>query len=58
MKRETNKKKKHGQPRSVKTAKPACGTLSYIAECRGAQQKTGSIRWAAPPDSSDKMVRK
>jgi hypothetical protein len=58
MKKETNKTKKQRQPTGGKTAKPACGTLSYIAECRGAQQKSGSIRWAAPPDSIDKMVKK
>jgi hypothetical protein len=58
MKRETNKTKKQMQPTVGKSTKPACGTLSYIAECRGAQQKIGSIRWAAPPDSIDKMVKK
>ena len=58
MKKETDKTKKQRQPIGRKTATPACGTLSYIAECRGAQQKSGSIRWAAPPDSIDKMVKK
>ena len=58
MKRETNKPKKHRQTASGTIAKHACGTLSYIAECRGAQVKVDSIRWAAPPDSIDKMVRK
>jgi hypothetical protein len=58
MKKETNKTRKQRHSTSGKTAKPACGTLSYIAECRGAQQKSDSIRWAAPPDSSDKMVKK
>jgi hypothetical protein len=58
MKKETNKKRKQRQSTGGKTAKPACGTLSYIAECRGVQQKSGSIRWAAPPDSIDQMVKK
>jgi len=58
MKREINKPKKKRQPASGTTAKHACGTLSYIAECRGTQPMADSIRWAAPPDSNDKMVRK
>ncbi len=58
MKRETTKIKKQRQSAGGKNAKPACGTLSYLAECRGAQKKTGSVRWAAPPDSIDNMVRK
>jgi hypothetical protein len=58
MKKETDKTRKQRQSMGGKSVKPACGTLSYIAECRGAQQKSGSIRWAAPPDSNDKMVKK
>ncbi len=57
MKKETSKARKQRQPSNVKTEKPTCGTLSYIAECRGAQQKSGSIQWAAPPDSIDKMIK-
>ena len=58
MKQETGKTRKERQTAGVKSAKPVCGTLSYIAECRGLTQKAGSIRWAAPPGSIDKIVRK
>ncbi len=58
MEQETSKTKKLRQPPSAKTAKPFCGTLSYLAESRGVAQKSGSIRWAAPPGSIDKIIRK
>jgi hypothetical protein len=58
MKQESGKTRKQRQPANVKTEKPMCGTLSYMAECRGAQQKTGSVHWAAPPDSNNRIVRK
>jgi hypothetical protein len=44
-------------PAQVKTAKPTCGTLSYMSECRGVAQKGGSLR-LAPSDGIDKLVRK
>ena len=58
MKQETDKIRKQRQQAVVKAAKPVCGTLSYQAECRGAMQKTGSIRGAAPPDGMNRTVRK
>jgi len=45
--RDITKKQRESSDR--KTAKHACGTLSYLAECRGTLQKTESTRWAAPP---------
>jgi len=58
MKQEMNKTKRQKHPANVKTAKPVCGTLSFMAECRGATKKAGSIRCAAPPDSIDQIGRK
>ncbi len=57
MKQETDKTKKQRQSTSGKTIKPACGTLSYIAECRGGLQKTCPSRGAAPSDSVNRIVR-
>ncbi len=57
MKHKTDKIDEKRHPKNVKTAKPKCGTLSYMSECRGALQRAGSIR-LAPPDSIDKIVRK
>ena len=57
MKSETNKSKKQRQTTSSKI-KPTCGTLSYLAECRGVTKKTDVSRWTAPPDSINKIVRK
>jgi hypothetical protein len=47
QKRDTTNKKRESS--AGKTAKPVCGTLSYLAECRGTLQKTESTRWTAPP---------
>ncbi|MCK9419321.1 MAG: hypothetical protein M0R70_08090 [Nitrospirae bacterium] len=57
MKHKADKSINKRHPANVKTAKPVCGTLSYLAECRGVTQKAGSIR-SAPPESIDKIVRK
>jgi hypothetical protein len=57
MKSETNKSKKQHQTTSSKN-KPTCGTLSYLAECRGLTKKTDLSRWTSPPDSINKIVRK
>jgi hypothetical protein len=57
MKSETGKTRKQGQMSSPKN-KSACGTLSYIAECRGMKQKKEISRWTAPPDGMNTIVRK
>lgn len=49
MKRERETTKKQKESSARKTAKPTCGTLSYLAECRGTLQKAETSRWAAPP---------
>ncbi len=56
MKYETEKSKKHRQPAGAKT-KPVCGTLSYLAECRGMAQKAGPPRLSAPPGDVHKIFR-
>jgi len=38
--------------------KPICGTLSYLAECRGMVQRTGSTRSPETPRDMNKIVRK
>jgi hypothetical protein len=57
MKHKADKSGNKRHPANVKTAKPACGTLSYLSECRGAKQKAGPIRLTLP-DSNDNLVRK
>jgi len=54
MKRESVKSKKQ-HPGTVANPKPVCGTLSYLAECRGMTQKAGSARW---PELSAEMKKK
>jgi hypothetical protein len=54
MKWESQKSKKQ-QTRAGMKAKPVCGTLSYLAECRGMTQKAGSARW---PELSAEMEKK
>lgn len=46
----TNKDKK---PRRVDStrAKPCCGTLNYIAECRGFPKKQGLVKRQAHPEA-------
>ena len=40
------------------TLKPPCGTLSYLAECRGAPQKAEAIRRQGPAvDFMNRTVR-
>jgi len=58
MKQERETKKKQRESSARKTAKPTCGTLSYLAECRGMLQKTESTRWTAPPYGIKSMERK
>jgi hypothetical protein len=57
MKSEPVKAKKHRQTTAVK-AKPVCGTLTYLAQCRGTPQKTASERKEAPSVIVDRIVRK
>jgi hypothetical protein len=58
MKQERETTKKQREPSARKIAKPICGTLSYLAECRGTLQKTESTHWAAPPYRIKSMERK
>jgi hypothetical protein len=57
MKSEPVKTTKHGQKTAVK-AKPVCGTLIYLAECRGTPKKTSSVRKEAPAALVGRFVRK
>jgi hypothetical protein len=57
MKRKAEQSAGKRHPAGMKAAKPACGTLSYLSESRGALQKAGPIR-SALPDSVDKNARK
>ena len=57
MKQRKGKGKKQRLLTNTSTAKTACGTLSYIAECRGTQQKDTSVRWTAPPEENNRLVR-
>jgi hypothetical protein len=47
MKPATEKTRKRRTPAAM-TQKPPCGTLSYLAECRGAPQKTETFRRQGP----------
>ncbi len=57
MKLVAGKTGKQRQTTSSKN-KTVCGTISYIAECRGAVRKKDVSRWAAPPDGMSTIVRK
>ncbi len=57
MKPEASKSRKQGQSASLKN-KPMCGTLSYLAECRGMVQKASSAQKNAPPEISDRNIRR
>ncbi len=57
MKREGTKLKKQHLSAGSKE-KPVCGTLSYLAECRGNVQRPGSTRKPEPPGDMNKIVRK
>jgi len=57
MKLEKETKKKQRESSARKTAKPTCGTLSYLAECRGTLQKTEFTQRAAPPHGIKSIER-
>jgi hypothetical protein len=42
----------------ARTAKFPCGTLSYLAECRGASQKTASPERRKPADVPYRFERR
>ena len=56
-KSDASKSKKHRQAEASKM-KPPCGTLTYLAECRGVTQKPDATRWTAPPENMNRIVRK
>jgi len=58
MKRVTDKAKKQQVVEQVRAGKAACGTLQYLAECRGCIQKAEVSRWTKPPDSASWTERK
>jgi hypothetical protein len=53
MKSGMSKPKKHQRTMSSKV-EHTCGTLSYLAECRGVTKKNDAPQWTAPPDSINK----
>jgi len=57
MKSGLNKAKKRGMAERQLTAKPQCGTLVYIAECRGALHKTGISPHLTPPTDERRPVK-
>ena len=57
MKQERTKLKKKRSSASSKE-KPVCGTLSYLAECRGTIQRLGSTRSSEPSGDMNKINRK
>jgi hypothetical protein len=57
MKSEPVKTRKHRQTAALKD-KPACGTLTYLAECRGTPKKTASEWEKAPSVIVDRIVHK
>jgi len=57
MKQQEGKGKKRRKSKKTSAAKTACGTLSYIAECRGMLQKDVSMRWVGPPEENNRLVR-
>jgi hypothetical protein len=59
MKSATGKTKKQRTADAAKASKPTCGTLSYLAECRGTPQKAETFRRQGPPaDFTKRIVRK
>jgi len=58
MKSEAGRTKKQRKSESARGAKHPCGTLSYLAECRGNGQKAGSSRLPDTPDDMSRIVRK
>ena len=57
MKRVSAKSKKQNLKAGSKD-KPVCGTLSYLAECRGLAQKSGTARKPELSAGMKKNVRK
>jgi hypothetical protein len=57
MKKEVNKSRKQRQGYSARN-KSFCGTLSYLAECRGMTQKAAIPPKAAPPEIIDRNIRR
>ncbi len=59
MKSEAGKTKKQPKTERSPGSKHPCGTLSYLAECRGAPQKTETFRRQGPAaDFMNRTVRK
>jgi hypothetical protein len=58
MKPTADKRRKQRAAAST-SLKPPCGTLSYLAECRGASQKAEGVRRPAQADimNRNKIVR-
>ncbi len=52
MKQTAEKKKNALQQKCGRTEKPSCGTLAYLAECRGMIRRAAVLRNAAPPEST------
>jgi hypothetical protein len=50
------KKQRRKDPEGL--PKPCCGTLNYMAECRGTKKKTETARWQGQPDEVNRIVRK
>jgi hypothetical protein len=57
MKREGAKQKKRHHCAGSKK-KPVCGTLSYLAECRGVVRQSGSTKRPDIPGGTNQIVRK
>jgi hypothetical protein len=57
MKTEGEKTRKQQQSKSSRN-RPVCGTLSYLAECRGTAQKIGTSRLLAPPGDMSRIIRR
>ncbi|HXY55832.1 MAG TPA: hypothetical protein VEM40_14295 [Nitrospirota bacterium] len=58
MKSDAGRSKKQRKAGGSGAAKHPCGTLSYLAECRGNGQKAGSERLPETPNGMSKIVRK
>ncbi len=57
MKADGEKRRRQQQSRTSRS-KPVCGTLSYLAECRGTAQKTEMSRLLAPPGDMSRIIRR
>ncbi|HTP03772.1 MAG TPA: hypothetical protein VMM54_01285 [Nitrospirota bacterium] len=58
MKSESSRTKKQRKAEGTRASKPPCGTLSYLAECRGNVQKADLSRGSATPDGLNRIVRR